>query len=144
VDTDSRSEELFQPNDIDGIYEVQREWELDALVDDLSKEWSQHDVNKRDKGSAPILGSPSDDVKDQQSKFFEVNLSPVIQPLPKSPMEDVNEQCDTFNKSLPSAPKENINSGPWSFDWLANRRTVQDDGDVFQLLAMSRILRLVI
>jgi hypothetical protein len=63
VDSESRPDDLQQPLDEDRLDEVQGEWELDALVDDLSKEWSQHDENKRGLSSSPILGSPSTAVK---------------------------------------------------------------------------------
>ena len=38
VESESMSEVLVQPNDVDGLDEVQGEWELDDLVNDLHKE----------------------------------------------------------------------------------------------------------
>jgi len=40
---DSRPETLSHLNNAARIDEVQGEWELDELVDDLHKEWSQHE-----------------------------------------------------------------------------------------------------
>jgi len=44
--TDSRPETLSQQHDVDGLDKVQGEWELDELVNDLQKEWCEHDGKK--------------------------------------------------------------------------------------------------
>ena len=41
-----RSETLSQHQDVEGLEEVQGEWELDELVDDFHKEWCEHDGKK--------------------------------------------------------------------------------------------------
>lgn len=46
VDVDSRPETFSQPINVSGMDEVQGEWELDDLVNDLHKEWSQHEGKK--------------------------------------------------------------------------------------------------
>jgi len=42
VDIESTPKTLPQ-NNVSGVEEVQGEWELDDLVDDLQKEWSAHE-----------------------------------------------------------------------------------------------------
>ncbi|XP_024633361.1 two-component response regulator ARR1 [Medicago truncatula] len=46
LDVDSRPETFSQPINVAGMDEVQGEWELDDLVNDLHKEWSQHEGKK--------------------------------------------------------------------------------------------------
>ena len=46
--SEATSEMLSQPNNVTGLEEVQGEWELDELMDDLQKEWCQHDGKKEE------------------------------------------------------------------------------------------------
>jgi len=131
VESDSTPEGIIQPNDVDDLDEVQGEWELDELVDDLHKEWSHHEEKKRSTVLSPTRRSPGIVVNGQEIKFFEVNVSQVTQPLGKSPMNEVMGPNTTLFTDPPAAPKVTINNGPWSVDWLVNRKSIQDGGDVF-------------
>jgi len=128
AETESIPEVATQVNNMIGLDEVQGEWELDDLVNDLHNEWQQHE--RKVVGSHKSVDSSTSDVKDICAEFFEVQLSPVLQPI--SPSASIE------HKSLEGAQQNNDsqlngsdNQGPWSIDWIANQKTISEGGVVF-------------
>jgi len=96
TEVDSSPEESCNPNDDVGLEEVQGEWELDDLVNDLQKEWSQHEGKKEASLNSHHLSPKNNNVEECNSEFFEVQLSPVLQPM-SMPKNDVVKGV-RFNK----------------------------------------------
>ena len=76
-EADSTPEDRPQNINLEGLDEVQGEWELDDLVTDLQIEWCKHDKNV----DVPCKNNaaPNSRVQDFGSEFFEVQLSPILQ-----------------------------------------------------------------
>jgi hypothetical protein len=72
VDTESKPETLSQHNDVDGLEEVQGEWELDDLVNDLHNDWSQHEVRKQELRKSSESLSPKNVIGKDGNEFFQV------------------------------------------------------------------------
>jgi len=114
---DSSPEASCNPNDDVGLEEVQGEWELDDLVNDLQKEWSQHEGKKEASLNSHHLSPKNNNVEECNLEFFEVQLSSVLQPV-SMPKNDV-VKCARFNKSKQAVRVSEVsNMGPWSIDWL--------------------------
>lgn len=121
-----------QFNDVNGIDEVQGEWELDDLVNDLHKEWSQHIDNKE--GKQLIVEDVSKAATcTQKAATFEqqhVTPTPVLEPLLSlaAPQDDHTKLCSEVQ---PSAGSLRPNTkGPWSLDWLSNV-PIKEGGTLF-------------
>jgi len=131
VDSDSRLEALSQPNNVVGMDEVQGEWELDDLVNDLHKEWSQHE-GKKDGTQNPLqfISTQLVGVEDG-TKVFKVQQSSVLQPLSKPKSDSAITSFGNNQLKHDARPKETNNPGPWSIDWISNQQPTRDDGVVF-------------
>ena len=93
--------------------EVQGEWELDDLVNDLHEEWWQHESKHVVQHKS--ADSTTSGVKEIDKEFFEVNLSPVLQPLsPPASLEHATLKGEQLNH-VELAPG-NLKQGPWSID----------------------------
>lgn len=111
-----------QFNDVNGMDEVQGEWELDDLVNDLHKEWSQHIDNKEGKQLIVEDVSKAATCKQKAATYKQQHVTPtlVLEPVfsPADPQDGHTKQC---SKVQPSAGTLRPNTkGPWSLDWLSN------------------------
>jgi len=119
VEPETTSEVLSHSKDVEGLEEVQGEWELDDLVTDLHKEWSEHAIKKVvfDKSNASV---PNDSVeREHGADFFEVNLSPILQPLPKQTTNAGVLNGEIRQKGLEKRLNDTTTKGPWSAEWLS-------------------------
>lgn len=126
VDSDSRPETLSQLNDENGLEEVQGEWELDDLVNDLHKEWNVHEGKKVEKHTALDKGGVVDVVKEGDMfscKQQNLYATHVLEPVEHNEGTKVNNmlKCDV---QQPAAQH-----GPWSLDWLP-RKSCSEGNDV--------------
>ena len=131
VDVVSRPETLSQPINVVGMDEVQGEWELDDLVNDLHKEWSQHEGQKVGSHNSDEVLSINKDRVVNKEEFFEVQLSPVLQPLSNSKGDLVKNSVDGNIVEHAEKLKDSLTPGPLSIDWLANQKAIADGGIVF-------------
>jgi len=121
VELDTKPEMLLQSNHVDRLDEVQGEWELDELVNDLHKEWSDHVVKKDMSNNSNASVSKNLVEKAQGADFFEVQLSPVLQPLSKPTTVEGDLCCANKQEGHEKQLKEPTTKGPLSFDWLSNQ-----------------------
>jgi hypothetical protein len=139
-ESESVPETSPQFNDANDMEEVQGEWELDDLVTDLHKEWSQQ--NDKKGGKQLIVEDVSKAVTcDQKAATCTVskaatckqqNVTPtlVLEPV-LCPVDTQNDHTKQCNKVQPSAGTSRpINKGPWSLDWVSNV-PIEEGGTVF-------------
>jgi len=131
TEVDSSPEPSCNLSEDVGLEEVQGVWELDDLVNDLHKEWSQHE-GKTTASLNSHHSSPNNKiVEDSNSEFFEVQLSPVLRPVSLSKNE-VDKGAGLNESSKPEArASEESNRGPWSLDWLPQQKPISEGGAVF-------------
>lgn len=129
VEPVSSSEELHQLKNAKDLDEVQGEWELDDLVNDLHKEWSANEVKKNDMVNSNVSVSDHNAKKTQQTIFFEVNLSPVLSPLPKQTRDESELVCENKLKVQETRQIYINNMGPWSavFTSACNEESNEDE-----------------
>ena len=106
--TDS-GQDLLVPDDVQGLEEVQGEWELDDLVTDLQKEWSQHDVHEEGFKQSEAMNYAG---KNKVAIVLEQNLQPILEPV---------QQVTSATAAITVQQQKDKHSGtvPWSLDWLA-------------------------
>jgi len=127
---DSLPEASCFPDDDVGLEEVQGEWELDDLVNDLHKEWSQHE-RKKDVSLNSQHPSPKNNIVEGcNSEFFEVQLSPVLQPV-AIPKTDVVQCASIHNLNQAARTSAASTKGPWSLDWMPQQTPISEGGVVF-------------
>jgi len=127
-EADLVSEEGSRNNHFVGLDEVQGEWELDDLVNDLQNEWGQHE--KKFEESRKVIEVPKSGEKDLGKEFFVVSLSSIIQPVQK---ENASANAAMGN-TLPirdSVEKAGIKQGPWSINWIENQKPISEGGVIF-------------
>lgn len=97
-------------------------------MDDLQKEWSQHDKKKEGKHHL-VTESPvvlkKENSKNQQPLCISV-LEPLLCPVD---MMDATMPQGSKDKRTVSSPRPSHN-GPWSLDWLS-QVPIQEGGKVF-------------
>jgi len=131
TEVDSSPEASCNPNDDVGLEEVQGVWELDDLVNDLHKEWSQHEGKTAASLNSHHSSPKNNIVKDSNSEFFEVQLSPVLQPV-SMPNNEVDKGAGLNESSKQEARASEVsNRGPWSLDWLPQQKPISEGGVVF-------------
>jgi len=127
---DSLPEASCFPDDDVGLEEVQGEWELDDLVNDLHKEWSQHESKKDVSLNSQHL-TPKNNIEEGcNPEFFEVQLSPVLQPV-AIPKTDVFQCASIHNVNQAARTSAAFTKGPWSLDWLSQQKPISEGGVVF-------------
>jgi len=127
-EADSTPEESPQNNNLVGLDEVQGEWELDDLVTDLQTEWCKHEKNVE--VSCKNNAAPNNGVPDFGSEFFEVKLSPILQPV-QTDAGSANEIMENKQPINDSLVKPCNKKGPWSIDWIKNQKTISEGDVVF-------------
>jgi len=131
TEVDSSPEASCNPNDDVGLEEVQGEWELDDLVNDLQKEWSQHEGKTEASLNSHHSSPKNNNVEDSNSEFFEVQLSLVLQPV-SMPKNEVDKGVGLNESSMQEARASEVsNMGPWSIDWLPQQKPISEGGVVF-------------
>jgi len=119
--SEDRSEH-FNP---EGLDEVQDAWDLDDLVTDLQNEWCKHEntIDGKTEHNVDVtyknMAAPNSGAKDVGSEFFEVQLSPILQPVPQA--------AASANDIVEPGTKQ----GPWSLDWIENHKTILEGGVIF-------------
>ena len=119
VESDSKSEALHLSNSVNGLDEVQGEWELDDLVNDLHKEWSAHEGKKEGNGGETAL----DEVFQVNNKMQQVpcNILSSDTPTVLEPVTFFDGAAATvvMNKEQQAVthPRSTL-SGPWSLERL--------------------------
>jgi len=127
-ESDTLQKAAPQFNNLNEVDEVQGEWELDDLVNDLHEKWRQHESKHVVQHKS--TDSTTSGVKEINKELFEVNLSPVLQPLsPPASLEYATLKGEQLNH-VELAPS-NLKQGPWSLDWMDNQKTVLEGGVVF-------------
>jgi len=119
TDTESRTEPLPHCNNGNGMEEVQGEWELDDLVNNLHKEWSLHEgkrdgkeneLEEKEAISVSKVEEPKS-VKQQEYGGFTL-LEPVV----------TNDKSEVHNMKKKEQQQyiadRQQHSGPWSLEWL--------------------------
>jgi hypothetical protein len=130
-ESDSRHETSSLQNDVDGFEEVQGEWEVDDLVNDLHNNWSQHEVKKNELRKAANLMSPKKDSVKDGTGFFNVQLSPVLEPM-EQPFVDMSSKMSGNNQESTDSRQQGINNtGQWSIDWMNNHQSIVKEGFIF-------------
>jgi len=126
-ESDTLQEPAQQFNNLNEADEVQGEWELDDLVNNLHEEWRQHECKHvvQHKSDA----STTSGVKEINKEFFEVSLSPVRQPPSPPSLEHATSTGEHRNQV--DLEPGNLKQGPWSLDWMDNQKTVSEGGVVF-------------
>ena len=126
---DATPEMLSQPNIVTGLEEVQGEWELDELVDDLRKEWCQHD-RKKDKVQLTSVPSPNHALhKDDGTDDLMQQSQPILQPVQHSLKSAslTSTKCD--HKQQHDGNLSKASTVPWSLDWLS-QSPVRESGNL--------------
>jgi hypothetical protein len=120
VDYEPRPETLI--NNVDGMEEVQGEWELDDLVNDLHKEWSAHEGRKEgnhcDKEDVEACNITKGVITDSCKKQKQV-ASTVLEPVHVTNGEIAKAEhavVKQYGSTVQFQPK-----GPWSLEWLPNK-----------------------
>jgi len=121
-DAESIQESLSEQNEVDGFEEVQGEWELDDLVNDLHNDWSQHEKNKNELRKSSDFMSPKQDIAEEGNEFFQVQLSPVLEPVEQPLIVETSRTSGNIQGSNTSRLIASNNMGPWSIDWIQNRK----------------------
>jgi hypothetical protein len=121
-------EEELHNNDVEGLDEVQGEWELDDLVTDLQNEWCKHD--KKSVEVCKYEGSPKKGGNDVGKEFFAVPLSPVLQPVTTTAVAS-KDNVEDEHRNMESPVQPCNKQGPWSIDWMENQKTISEGGVVF-------------
>ena len=130
-EVESSPEASCHPNEDVGVEEVQGAWELDDLVNDLHKEWSQHEGKAAASLNSHHSTPKNHVVEDRNSEFFEVQLSPVLQPV-SMPNNEVDNGAGLNESSkhhvrAPVVPHR----GPWSLDGLPHQKPILEGGVAF-------------
>jgi hypothetical protein len=121
-------ENLSQPDFDVGAEEVQGEWELDELVQDLREDWNQHDVKKNEvRKSLQHLSSKNESVK-EGADFFQVDLSPVLEPVQQHPSAAVSATGGVDSAQVAGTVQDNIKLGPWSLNWMKKQQFCSKEG----------------
>jgi len=104
-----------------GLEEVQGEWELDDLVNDLHKEWSAHEGNKDGKHfdleEVNVFNVNKDLITESCKKQKNAAIT-VLEPVIFLDGNDANVTTnDVQQAGCQARPKK---FGPWSLDWLSS------------------------
>ena len=140
VESESTPEVLAQPNDVDGLDEVQGEWELDDLVNDLHKEWSHHDLKKDVSDKSDASATKIQAEIEEREDFFAVNLSSVSQPVAKATRDDGVMVYELKQVVEAEQPKVTSTMGPWSIEWLSLQKPITEGGVVFTSSCKAGVL----
>ena len=121
---DSTPKKLLHDNNVNGIDEVQGEWELDELVDDLHREWSQHDGKMQAEQCCHV--SPTSQV--QNYSLADGSEQPpvtILQPVHQHPYVAKPSELSAIQQQ---DAVQIIKGGtcPWSLDWLATKSAHSD------------------
>ena len=125
---DSIPEDRPQNINLEGLDEVQGEWELDDLVTDLQTKWCKHDNNVD--VSHKNKAAPNSGVQDYGSEFFEVQLSLILQPVHQV-AASANDIMMNKQPIIDSLAKPCTKKGPWSIDWIEDHKTISEGGVIF-------------
>ena len=128
AETNTLQEAAPHFNNLTGLDEVQGEWELDDLVNDLHEEWLQHETKSVEQLKS--IDPTTSGGKDIGKEFFQVNLSPVLQPI-SPPATLVHATVKGEQLKHVKMAQGNLKQGPWSIDWMDNQKTISDGGVVF-------------
>jgi hypothetical protein len=131
---DSTTELLEKPNNNTDTDEVQGEWELDELVNNLQEEWRQHEqkVGSPKSFAVPLTQKNSSVVGADMVQQTQLEY---IQTLPQPKCSSVKgPECieQQLNIEGPFTHKETV---PRSLDWLSNI-PICDGGTVFSSQAL--------
>lgn len=113
VEHDSTLTDLAPQNNVVDLDEVQGEWELDDLVNDLHKECNSNEGKKKE---VVIPHQPFTQLverKEARSYFFEENLSPILELVSTLKNGADNSSGENHsNKEVRALDK--VNPRPWS------------------------------
>ena len=118
---DSNSKTLVQHQNVEGIDEVQGEWELDELVDDLRKDWSRHEGKNDGVQKATSFPTEGCEIKEDATVCLELQNQTALQPVTHDESAAAAIQVDNnFNQQRDVLHKQD-GTVPWSLDWLASK-----------------------
>jgi len=114
-DSETELEALTQFNNDPGLDEVQGEWELDELVDDLHEEWIKHDDTKKGKHITKLPNTVDNETicTRQRNSFVSTILEPILKSeniIPKNNQQvpnlpaTVDNNLKGNNKLISTAP----------------------------------------
>ena len=128
VEFDSKPEALHLSNSVNGLDEVQGEWELDDLVNDLHKEWSAHKGKKEGNHCETELEEVfqvDNKVKSIPCKTLSYDIPTMLEPV-NCNEGTVATVVKLKEQQAPSLSQRN-HSGPWSLEWLPARAKGADE-----------------
>jgi len=130
VDVVSRPDNVSQHDNDFIADEVQGEWELDELVQDLRVDWNQHDEKKNAVLKSLEKQTTKKEVPKEGTEFFRVDLSPVLEPIMQQSSPSVCATDEGNSLKTADSAKANSSAGPWSLSWLKKQPAVCIEADV--------------
>jgi len=120
-------EESTQHN-VNGLDEVQGEWELDELVNNLQEEWRQHEFNKVESPKSPVVSQNKMQVQEGDAMQQHQSVGSQQSPLLVASASGVGEQQQ--HAALNACQQKPAGTGPWSLEWLS-QTPISEGGNVF-------------
>jgi len=121
------SEEVFETEpenlqqDMDGLDEVQGEWELDELVNDFQNEWCEHDEKKVLAKAATVSPSKHVILTEENKDVVKQYKQPVLELVVSVSDIEITASVRQQQQDQVAGPCKKGETAPWSLDWLSKQ-----------------------